>query len=350
MKTLAEEILELIPAYPNGLTIAEASDRLAADAANVRKAFQALNVEAKADFVRLNGARRRLLFLLGTAPRDALRICVICASDFQPKKKYKARTCCNACQGRLMWITRRARGTIGLVSHSAERRAAQGERQKRLWKSPKHAAIFAEKSRNNWRNPETRAKMLRGLRAARNDPEYKANLSAKAKARWARPEFRERASANIRRAANEPERHAKISIANKRRWADPATRARLLAVLTPINRSEAKRESSRAVMAELKADPAKMTVLRAKQKATCAARWAAQKSAAKLEQMKKMISAGARVADVAVALDEPYSRVRRWMREEGIKPVWDRSGSTKKATVARWGVRQAQANQSEARL
>jgi len=144
--------------------------------------------------------------------------------------------------GTLFNLTDGGEGASGMVKTAAQR-AIDGKFTKEHWKkpeyrtkvvaaqtaaqnTPKALAIKSKNSTKLWQ--QQHEVMAAGIKAARSTEESKAKTSAQAKAQWADPEYAARQTANNQEIANRAEVKAAKAAAVKALWADPEWRAKML--------------------------------------------------------------------------------------------------------------------------
>jgi hypothetical protein len=231
MKTLADEIHGILSTKAVPLSVIVA--RLGADAANVRRAAQALNDSGKALLVR----RRRVLHLASTA--YTVPVCKNCYGEFERPifacgKASKRLTCSPFCHAAWGWKSKpgaRERKIAGIKKQRAtpEAKAILAAHNKRRWSKPEEHERLSEQNRREWADPEKKAKRAAGIRAAHGSAEKRKFYSDMRKADWQKPGYRERAIASMREVKNRPEVKAAFARLIKARWKDPKLRPKFLA-------------------------------------------------------------------------------------------------------------------------
>lgn len=259
MKSLADRVLELVPAATGGLSLRAAIKALGQNTAHTRAAFEALDKSGRARLFRRG--RGGALYL---APSNSgVLICAVetCRKEFQRGRKSKRVTCSKACQISFGWSSdpeRAARRRVALsasqstpealartAAHNKRRWSKPGEREKlaeqnrREWKKPEKAAIRAAKIRlkhqrpesrkfysdmrkAEWENPVTRARNLKAQNTSKRTQAYREKLSVLAIERNKSPEFRAKVIARNKAIANDPVLKARASKRMKALWANPA--------------------------------------------------------------------------------------------------------------------------------
>lgn len=198
MKTLAEELLALLPGNSNGIPLKQACELLAADRASVRLAFLSLEEAGRAKLCRRGTGRGFYLLPLDYPGR----ICIICKREWVPTYKYsKARTCSHSCGRHLAWqndeMRERHRASVKAsrsmpsVKQAAEKRAAQ-------CKTPEARAQRAEQNRKSWADPESRARRLNSIDKAWQVQERRDRQRKKKLRLWNDPEWRAKNVAAMR--------------------------------------------------------------------------------------------------------------------------------------------------------
>lgn len=192
MKTLADRLLEILPAYPLGPTIAEAAKHLAAGAPFVSRAFHKLDEAGRAILVRRKGALTLYLVPLGYP----ILACKNCHAEFQRKPKSKAVCCSRACSVSWSWrqpgVAERRKASIRQERQSpaaVERLAAHN---KRRWAKPEERAKASEQNRKQWADPVARAKRSASIQAVHGSPEGRRRHSEIRRKAWADPAKRAR--------------------------------------------------------------------------------------------------------------------------------------------------------------
>jgi hypothetical protein len=234
MKTLADEIFDLIPAHPEGLTIARAVELLAVDAAHVRKAFYALNETQRAR-LRKRPQSRELFFhpskWIDYRDHNAPFVCEACRAPFGPPK-HPRRCCCRSCAVSLSWrdpnVHAARCAAIGVERRTPEALARTARLNAKRWSDPAEHEKLSEHNRRQWQDPQQRASRSRGIRAAHGTPEKRKFYSDFRRAAWADPEQRRK----MQEAAAESQRKTNyrklMGDKLRERWKDPAYRALMI--------------------------------------------------------------------------------------------------------------------------
>lgn len=231
MKMLADEILDILSVNPAPLSVIVA--RLGADAANVRRAAQALNDSGRALLVR----RRRVLHLVSTV--YPVRVCKNCYGEFEQPRYKNGKpsprvTCSPFCHVSLTWKNPEARqkridgiradrltpaGRARLTAHNEQR-----------WSKPEQHEKLSEQNRREWADPKKARKRAASIRAVNGSAEFRKLCSDIRKAYWQEPKLRDGHLAAIRAARRTPTARAAQSAANRRRYSEPASREKYLEV------------------------------------------------------------------------------------------------------------------------
>lgn len=241
MKTLADEILEALPALiaanPVGASVDDIATLLYAPAAHVRAAMVSLHESGRASLARWPGSKRRYLVPVGFDFGQRRRACLNCHLVFGRPPGSKRVCCTRSCSSAWAWTkpgeAERRGAAIRVALTTPEARLRQDETNRRRWSDPEQHLRLSEQNRQCWADPVQKAKRSASIQAVNGSPEKRAEASAIRSALWADPEYRERAGQAVREARARPDVRAKASAAMKRRWADPAQREKMIAATAP---------------------------------------------------------------------------------------------------------------------
>lgn len=120
--------------------------------------------------------------------------------------------------------TKLARGVTQRVSQQSKDR----------WKDPAYRAKIVASIRARGKDPAWREKVRQATAKALRNPEIRLRLSTKSKARWQQPEYRARVAAKMAEGRACITSEAKLQLAEKRRvaisaaWCDPEKRERMM--------------------------------------------------------------------------------------------------------------------------
>lgn len=240
MISLADEILialpDLMAVHADGPTISVLADWLSAGAINVRRALDEIEASERASVVRYRGSRT-----LHLVPNGHCVACKNCRLKFERKRKSKAVCCSQKCAVAWSWKNpeTKARRISGIKKQrrSPEGRANTAERNRKLWSDPKQRDRLSKWNRERWADPETRARISVKIQAAHSTTEKRQFYADARRAEWADPAQRAKRMETTNAAKRTPEYRAKFSEYMKRRWQDPVARKKLLA---SVRRNSAK--------------------------------------------------------------------------------------------------------------
>jgi len=232
MKTLADEILDVLPALtaqrPEGATVEDVANLLYVPAANARAAMKRLRDDGRALLVRYPGSKRRYLTALNHDFGPKRRACAHCGLVFAAQSK--RRCCSRPCSIRWGWTrldpdqreARTANAREGC--RRPENRARITAQNLARFSDPVERENIAAHNRKRWADPVARAKNSASIQRVHGSPEYRKLYSDQRKAMWEDPEYRERCIAAMAAAKRTPEARARFSALLRERWQDPAWR------------------------------------------------------------------------------------------------------------------------------
>lgn len=151
----------------------------------------------------------------------------------------------NTGTGTLFNLTDGGEGASGMRK-TAEQKAVDGKFTREHWRDPNYRAkivasqravqgtpearaVKSENSAQAWTDPDVRQKRQTSIKRSRNTAESKAKTSAQAKAQWSDPEYAAKQTANNQEIANRAEVRAAKAAAAKALWADPEWKAKMMA-------------------------------------------------------------------------------------------------------------------------
>lgn len=235
MKTLADELLDVLPEFPAGLTARAASARLAADYASVIKAMKALNRDGRAQLKKRLDSRELFLEKSGRGAGKGqgrrrlpgLCVCPNCDKAFR-QPKWRRRCCSRKCGIALSWenpeSAAKRRSAISASKQTPKAREQLAAHNRRRWSKPEEHAKLSEQNRVQWADPAAKARRSRGIRAAQQKPEQRALYAEIRRKHWQDPDKRKKMAEGIRRSKQTPEARAKFSKLLRERWQDPELR------------------------------------------------------------------------------------------------------------------------------
>lgn len=249
MKTLADEILEALPAlvemFPKGPTASELIGWLGASPVSVYAAMKELDADGRAILLRYPESKARYLLPIGHDLGKS-SICANCGVTFSRPKKSKRRCCTRACSIAWSWtkpgVAERRRAGIGAERATPKAKARTAAFNRRRWAKPEEHAKLSEQNRREWADPAKKAVRAASIQAAHGTPEKRAFYADLRREEWADPAIRESRIAAMRASKSTPEARAKFSALLKARWQDPVLREKYLAA---VRRTAEKLKESR---------------------------------------------------------------------------------------------------------
>lgn len=239
MKTLADEVLDVLPALApprsKGATVPALSKRLDCPAANIRDAMRALHDCDRAMIVRHGerGDAQRLVpmdhdFGLGYPARP----CRTCEKVFTQLTD-GARFCSRSCRVKWSWrdpdVRARRIASIKVERQTPEAKERLRQHNIRRWSKPEEHAKLSEQNRREWADPAKRAKRSAGIQAANGSPEMRKKYSDRKKEQWKDADYREHTIAAATAGHRTSYSREKASRLLKERWQNPQTRPRYMA-------------------------------------------------------------------------------------------------------------------------
>jgi len=238
VKTLTDEIVaicgELVTPYSKGLLVREIAKHIGCAEARVRDAFDEIKASERAIIVRHPGEKARRVVPCGHDfgfPRAT--VCKNCDVLFERAPKSVALNCSIQCKNSWTWKNpeTRAKRLAGIRAERAtpEAKARLAEHNKRRWSKPGEREKLSEQNRREWADPVKRAKRSAGIQAANGTAEMRKKYSDRKKEQWRDADYRDHISTAVREANQTAYCRAKASENMKEKWRNPQSRARYMA-------------------------------------------------------------------------------------------------------------------------